>query len=92
MSSIPGVGAACRALPDARWGPPAACFSRHGLRGGAGRVAASPPAAQLPPVLPLASGGAFHPPRHPRRPVLDTLRQALVTERELFVSPQRPKR
>lgn len=42
------------------------------------------------PVLPFASGGAFHLPCRPPRPRSDTLRRALGTERELFVSPQDP--
>lgn len=49
LGSIPGVRAARRVLLDARRGPDAACSSRRGLWGGAGRVAAAaPPAAQLP--------------------------------------------
>lgn len=48
LGSIPRVHAAHRALLDERPGPAAACSSRRGLRGSAGRVAAAPPAAQLP--------------------------------------------
>lgn len=48
VGSIPRVHAAHRALLDERPGPAAACSSRRGLRGSAGRVAAAPPAAQLP--------------------------------------------
>lgn len=48
MGSIPGVHAGHRALPDGCWGPAVACSSRRGLRSGAGRVAAAPPAAQFP--------------------------------------------
>lgn len=48
LGSIPGVRAAGRAPPDERRGPAAACSSRRGLRGSAGRAAAAPPAAQRP--------------------------------------------
>lgn len=48
VGSIPRVHAAHRALLDERPGPAAACSSRRGLRGSAGRVSAAPPAAQLP--------------------------------------------
>ncbi|MEJ1269961.1 hypothetical protein NN561_000779 [Cricetulus griseus] len=51
------------------------------------------PQPSSPAVLALASGGAFHlPRRRPPSPGSDTFRQALGTERELFVSPPRPKR
>lgn len=94
MGSIPGVRAARRALPDTRWGPAVACSSRRGFRAARAewrRLRLPQPSSR--PVLPFASGGAFHlPRRRPQSPGSDTLRQALGTERELFVSPTRPKR